>query len=324
MENPNLQGVFGIVPTPFLKDGEIDISGLNHLIKHCADSGLHAAVVLGSGGEYPFLTNQEKMTVISEACKEADGKIPIVAGVSSFGTKEACELGKYACEKGCEAVMSTLPVYFRLGFEEIKSHFEQIAQVSELPVIFHYYPEVTGMVLSPDEIAEISDIEGIHGAKVSTINRSLMKKIINNTRTNLWAVFAGTSLLLRYTLKRGGAGVICPLPLVAPKDCLSIYNSMDTGKLDEADEIQRKILGAIPLFNGMDVPSNIAVTYFKAMSSKPYTGPPDRMISGAAFMKEALRLQGHPITSIVRSPCPQITDEQSSLVHDTLKTRGWL
>ena len=38
MENPDLQGVFGIVPTPFKQGGELDLDGLSHLIDHCAKS----------------------------------------------------------------------------------------------------------------------------------------------------------------------------------------------------------------------------------------------------------------------------------------------
>jgi dihydrodipicolinate synthase/N-acetylneuraminate lyase len=129
---------------------------------------------------------------------------------------------------------------------------------------------------------------------------------------------------MRYALKRGGAGVLCPLPLIAPQQCLELYRLMQDGKLDEADEIQTKLLGALPLFSGLDMDKTVASAVFQAMARKPYTGPGERPASTVALVKEALRLQGHPISSVVRRPCPPLSRDQAQLVAKTMKCLGWI
>jgi dihydrodipicolinate synthase/N-acetylneuraminate lyase len=324
MENPDLQGIFGVVPTPLASDGEVDVKGLGALVEHCADSGLHAAVILGSNGEFPYFSAEEKARILRSAADAAGGKIPLVAGVSSYSTPESIALAKIAAEAGYAAVLAALNVYFALDLEAVKSHFTVLSKEGGLPVIFYYFPEVTGLVLAPDEIAEIAAVPGIHGAKITVVNRTFLKRIIKLTRTDLWAVFAGTSFLMRDALKLGGAGVICPLPLIVPRESMELYRMMEKGKLDEARDVQDMLLAALPMFTGVDMPDAVAAPWFKAMKRRPYTGPPERPVSSIALVKEALRLQGHPITSVVRRPNPPLTHEQANLVEKVLREQNWL
>jgi len=324
MDKSEFQGVFGIIPTPIKENEDVDEEGLSALIRHCADNGLHAAVVLGSNGDFPYFTCEEKNRIIRVAAEAAAGDIPVIAGASALSTREAISYAKAAKEAGCQAVMAALPVYWRLGVEEAKDHYRMLAEEGGLPVLFYYFPEVTSLVLSPEEIAEIAEIDGVHGAKITVMNRSFLKQTIKLTRTSLWSVFAGTSFLMRYTLKEGGAGVVCPLPIIAPKDCMDLYKAMADGDMDKASDLQDKLLRAIPIFSGADIPHSVGGPYWKASTAKPYIGPPERPASTVALVKEALRLQGHPVNAKVRKPISPITPEQSDLVKRALKDGGWL
>ena len=320
----DLQGVFGIVPTPLRDDHSLDESGLAHLAEHCRDSKLHGAVVLGSNSEFPYFTFDEKLRIIKAARDGAQNGIHLVAGVSAFGTTESVALAKAAKEAGFAAVLAALPLYFDVPFEMVKYHFNTLAREGGLPVLFYYWPEITGLELSPDQISEIAAIENIDGAKLSVLNRGFFKKVVNLTRPRLWSVFIGSSLLLRYALKRGGAGCFCPLPLIAPGLCLEIHDAMQEGDTDKAVEAEDRLLGALPLFSGVDSEGTMASTVFKAMARKPYTGPGERPEFKVGMLKEALRLQGHPISSAVRSPCPPLTEEQAVLTRQVLEKLGWI
>jgi dihydrodipicolinate synthase/N-acetylneuraminate lyase len=323
MGNLELQGVFGIVPTPLNRDASLDEPGLRHLIQHCRESGLHAAVVLGSNGEYPYFNFAEKERIIAVAGQAAEG-FPLVAGVSAYGTDEAVALTRQARACGCAAVLAALPLYYRLDLAAVQDHYRALVREGGLPVLFYYWPEVTGQDLSPDEIAQIAEIEGVVGAKLSVLNRSFLKRVIQLTRTQLWRVFTGTTFLLHYALRRGAAGVLCPLPLIAPHETMTLYRLMAAGEFEQADKIQDHLLGALPLFTGVDQDRSLAAALFKALANKPYTGPGERPAGSMALVKEALRLQGHPIAATVRRPCPPLTPQQAELVAKTLKSQGWL
>jgi 2-dehydro-3-deoxy-D-pentonate aldolase len=323
MVGSELQGIFGVVPTPLTRNGSVDEAGLRHLVAHCRESGLHGAVILGSNGEWPYFLFEEKKRVLRVAAEAAEG-LPLIAGASAFSTDESVMLARIAREAGYAAVLAALPVYFAVELKCLVAHFSVLAQDGGLPVLFYYWPEVTGLNLSPDEIAELAAIDGVVGAKLSVANRSFVKRVIHLTRTQLWAVFAGTSFMMRFALKEEAAGVICPLPLIAPKDCLELYAAMEAGDLDRADKIQDLLLGALPIFTGTDEDGAIGRTVYKALLRKPYTGPGERPHSTIALVKEALRLQGHPITAVVRAPCGPLTPEHSEVVARTLRRHGWL
>ncbi len=323
MDNPNIQGILGVVPTPLNNEGEVDEAGLEALLEHCASSGLHGAVVLGSTGEFPYFGIEEKKRIISRAGRLASG-LPIVAGVSAFSTRESEELAMFAREAGCAAVLAGVPVYYQLSPSEVKYHLDRLHRSCGLPVIFYHYPETMGLSLSLDDLQEIAEIEGVQGAKITVLNRAYLKNAIKYTRADLWDVFTGTSFMLSYAMDKGGAGVICPLPLIAPEECLQIYDLSQKGKLAEAEKIQERLYGSLPIFSGLDLPEAVAVPYFKAMLRKPYTGPGERRPSMVALVKEALRLRGHPITSVVRRPCSPLSPEQADLVAKTMKEMGWL
>lgn len=324
MENADLQGVFGVVPTPLTETGEVDEEGLAALVRHCRDRGLHAGVILGSNGEFPYFTFEEKVRILRVAARAAEGRLPLIGTASAFSTVEAVALARVCKEEGYAAVMAALLGYFQPDFEAVKAHFETLAREGGLPVIFYYFPETTGLALAPDEIAELAEVPGIHGVKITVLNRSFIKRIISLTRTRMWAVFAGSAFLLRDTLQNGGAGCICPLPVIAPAACLEVYDLMKNGKLDAAKTAQEKVLGALPIFNGMDVPDAVNTTWFRATALKPYSGPADRSVSAVAAVKEALRLQGLPVTAVVRAPQSPLSRAQAKLVKKTLRGRGWL
>ena len=324
MENPDLQGVFGVAPTPLLPDGSVDEAGLAALGRHCRESGLHAVVILGSNGEFPYFTFDEKVRILRVAARAADAGLPLIGCASAFSTAEAVELARVCREAGYAAAMAALPVYFQPSFDAVKEHLRTLAAESGLPIIFYYYPETTGLALAPDELAELADIPGIHGVKITVLNRGFIKQVIRLTRTRMWAVFAGSAFLLRDTLKNGGAGCICPVPVIASRACLEVYDLMKQGKLDAARKAQDRVLGALPIFNGIDITVSVNVPYFRAGMMKPYAGPPERTVSAVAALKEALRLQGLPITATVRSPQPQLTPERARLVKKTLEALGWL
>ena len=58
------EGIFVPHTTPFKRDGSLDLEALRACVDFWVGSGLHGLVVLGSNGEFPYLTCEEKREVI--------------------------------------------------------------------------------------------------------------------------------------------------------------------------------------------------------------------------------------------------------------------
>jgi len=324
MEHPAWKGIFAILVTPFTEANELDEKGLRHLVDFACDRKLDGVVVLGSNGEFPYLTTEEKLRVMKVAADQARGRLPVLAGASDYGTDQAVAYAKAAREAGCDGVMAALPLYFAVNLAQAKAHVQALAAEGALPVFFYYFPETTGLVLKPEELAEIAALPGVPGAKLTVTNKSFLKKTIAATRPSNWAVFVGTSFLLLDNLEFGGKGIFCPLPLIGPKDIRGIYDAFMAGDKKPARALQDKVLRALPIMTGMSLPPAVLAAGFKLVSGRRYQGPPARMKPAHHLVKEALRLQGHPITPKVRRPFASATPQESELLKKTLADLGWL
>jgi len=58
-------------------------------------------------------------------------------------------------------------------------------------VFFYHFPEVTGLKLTPRELASIAEIDGVVGAKLTIVNRPYLQAAIKATRRSAWKVFVG-------------------------------------------------------------------------------------------------------------------------------------
>jgi len=323
MEIENLEGMAAILVTPFTEDGAIDERGLKHMVGAALEKGLDAVVVLGSNAEFPCLDLDEKVRVMGAAAEAAGGRIPVVGTASAWGTDRAVELAQEAQRAGCDAVMAALPLYFDLPFGEAVSHIKAVAEKGGLPVYYYHFPGVTGLSAAPEDLARMAQIDGVIGAKITVINRPFLKRTIRATRPFNWKVFTGTTLLFHDCLEFGGAGVFCPLPLIGTKDVKALYQAFKAGKRGEAKKIQNKLLRAIPIFTGSSLSPALLAAGFKAMVRMPYRAD-KRPAATHGLVKEALRLQSHPITSEVRRPYRPAGPEQKELVRKTLQNLGWL
>ncbi|HUT52332.1 MAG TPA: dihydrodipicolinate synthase family protein [bacterium] len=323
MELKNLEGLAAILLTPFTADGKIDEAGVKHLVRAAIDKGLNGVVVLGSNSEFPYLRFEEKVRVMGAAAEAAAGKIPVIGTASAWSTEQALDLAREAGNAGCNAVMAALPLYFRLDFKDAVKHFDAIAGQGGLPVYYYHFPDVTGLAVPPRDLARIAEIDGVIGAKITVVNRGFLKKTIQAAGKHKWKVFTGTSFLLYDCLEFGGAGAFCPLPLIGSEDVKAVYEAFKSGDLARAKTMRDKLLRAIPLFTGARLPPALLARGFKAMVRMPYRAG-KRAFASHGLLKEALRLQGHPITSKVRRPYQEVNPQQHELVKRTLEDLGWL
>ena len=96
------------------------------------------------------------------------------------------------------------------------------------------------------------------------------------------------------------------------------------GEKGRADELQAKVRRAIPIMSGIDKSPELLTKGLQLLASAPYTGPGKRAAAGHHLLKEALRLQGHPITNKVKRPFREARESQSHLVRRSLESMGWL
>lgn len=290
------EGIYTAMVTPLNSKLRVDENALRREVDFLIANHVHGLVALGSVGEFPYITAPEKRRIINIVVEQTRGRVPVIVCTSSTGTDEVVLLSRHARNSGADGIMVTLPTYYPLSDDDVFNHYYTVSKAVNLPILLYDFPALTHFDMSPQLVSRLSSIDSVVGIKV-TAAAEKAEEIVRTVNKQDFSVFIGTSFVLLRVLEMGGVGVIDPLPCIAPRDVLSIYESFRRGDLTRASELQEKLYKLIPVM---------------AVSVQP------------PLVKEAMRQLGHPIQAYVKRPLPQITEEQKEVVRKSLLDMGLL
>lgn len=303
-------GVYPVVPTPLREDYTPDEEGLRAIIRFLIERGVHGLTILGSNGEFPYFTLEERVRVTRAAVRAAGGRVPVVVGTGAMGTDETVEITQRAKDEGADAALVALPTYYPVRFTDVLLHYKKVTGVG-LPILFYHFPDCTRLRLVPAQVAEICEMEGIVGMKASILSFPTLRAYVARIRKRPFAFFSGVTYLLRPFLSVGGEGLICPVSAIFPEPAVGLYTACREGDAVAAQRHERHLSMTLPLMSGSDLPWRLLMAGFQAITR---TGIGAKATGGGspAIIKEALRLRGLPIRPLVRRPLAPLTPVEAA------------
>jgi 4-hydroxy-tetrahydrodipicolinate synthase len=228
-----LAGYAPALPTPFGKDGDIDVEAFEELCRRQIRHGANALVVCGTTGEAPTLTPVEHTTLIQSAVRAARGQVPVIAGAGSNSTSHAIELTKDAENAGADGILSIVPYYNKPTQTGLYQHFYAIAQSTGLPIILYDVPSRTGCALADETVARLAELPQIIGLKDATgdVTRPLRLRSLVGQNFRLLTGDDATALAFIF---QGGHGCISVTSNVAPGLCRIMYLACRKGQIAAA------------------------------------------------------------------------------------------
>lgn len=316
------EGIFPVLPTPLLEDESLDLDGLKHLVDFFVQAGMHGLVVLGSGGEYPYLTLEEKVSAVRAAAEACRGRVPLIAGAGFPSLREMLAFLDACSALPIDGFMVALPTYYTVPFPEVFRFFQEVCRASPRPVLYYHFPQVTGLFFSASQLGRIFALDNLVGVKESSVCLREIHAHLRAAGKKPFSVLAGTCFLLQRLVASGGHGAICPLPTVAPKLVLDCYRAARNGEAAEADRLQQRILDLLPLMNSLALPVSVQKVSLALLARMPRPARFAGLQPRHAVFKETLRQLGHPITARVRTPLPQITDQQKQAIRSLIESHA--
>ena len=316
-------GVYPVVPTPLKEDESLDLAGMEHLVEYYISEGCHGLLILGSGGESPYFSFDEKGSIVKTVVEKVKGRIPVIIGCTFLSTAEILTFFEKVDGLSFDGYLVELPSYYPLRYADVFAFYSRIVQHTKKMILYYHFPQITGLFFNSQEMNKLYNIKGIMGAKESSVCVSEMKRNIQAVSGRDFSLFSGTSQLLLTNLKSGGAGVMCSIPSVAPRAVVECYNYWMSGDYAKARRIEDVIYNHIGLMNTFDISPVIQKFAFKAISHLPFPTMIGRNSRQAVF-KETLRQLGHPITATVRSPLPQVTDNEQKNITALIRSSNIL
>lgn len=252
MNPPNfrLDGIYPPIPTPFDDQGRFAPGALADNLAHWNQFDLRGYVVLGTNGEYVFLTEEEKVQVLKAARAAIPSDKLMIAGTGCEATGITIELTKRAADLGADAALVITPSYYtgHMTPEVLIHHFHAVADASPIPILIYNMPACTGIDLSAATVAAIAEHPNIIGIKESGGNVVKMGDI-RRLAGPAFQVLAGSASFLLPGLSVGAVGGILALANIAPAQCLAIRQHFLDGEWEQARELQVRM-----------IPVNTAVT----------------------------------------------------------------
>ena len=242
MSQLNLQGIFPPIPTPFIKE-KVAYDKLAFNVKKWNKTKIKGFVVLGSNGEYVYLSEEEKRKVVKTVIKEAAKDKLIIVGTGCESTRETIRLSKDCAQLGADAALVVTPSYYgsKMNIKNLINHYTTVADNSPLPILLYNVPKFTHINLGVEIVSKLSKHPNIIGIKDSSGNVNQLGEYLNNVDKN-FTVLVGTAGALLGALTLGCGGGVLALANIAPNSCVKICDLVQKNKFKEARELQLKMI----------------------------------------------------------------------------------
>ncbi|MDR7450187.1 MAG: dihydrodipicolinate synthase family protein [Armatimonadota bacterium] len=243
-----LQGIFPYLVSPVdPTTGKVKTTVLGRLVEYLIEQGIHGLSPLGSTGEFPYLSHEQRLAIVRTTVQAAGGHVPVVPGVAAFATADAIQQAHRYLEAGATGIVLMLQTFFPLPPTAIQEYFATVAETAECPVILYSNPGVLGADLNPEIIIELSKIENISYYKDASGNTGRLLTILNGAGDSI-RFFSASAHIPLLVFALGGVGWMSGPACVVPRQCVRLWDLWQRGNWDEAFALQRRLWRINELF----------------------------------------------------------------------------
>lgn len=274
------KGVFPAVTTKFKEDFSLDYAGTQNGINAQIEAGVHGIITTGSLGESSTLSYEEKQEVLRLAVETADGRVPVLMGVASNTTAEACRAVEDGQVNGADGFMLLPAMLYAADRRETLAHFRTVAEAAGKPIMIYNNPVAYKVDCTVDMLEELADEEMFVAVKESSDDVRRVTDIVNRLGDR-YQLFTGVDNLAMESLLMGSDGWVAGLVCAFPEETVAVYNLIQAGRIAEAREIYRWFRPLLDLDVNTKLVQNIKLAEVAVGLGTETTRPPRLPLVGA-------------------------------------------
>lgn len=239
------------VLTPFKEDLSIDYQAYEKLLIRQVEQGIDFLVPLGTSGETPTLSREEKLELLRITKEHSAGK-PLLVGCGSNSLNATLEnialVHDYA-----DALLVVVPFYNKPTQEGLYLYYKALAEHTDKPIVMYNVPGRTGVNMKAETSLRIArEVKGVIGIKEASGDFQQVKQIIDGSNED-FLVLSGDDDMTFELIKAGADGVISVASNVLPREVGRMCGLALNGEFEEAGLLNEKLM---PLFKACFVESN--------------------------------------------------------------------
>ena len=227
--------------TPLNSDGGLDVKGLERLIEHLINGGVHGIFLLGTNGEAPSLSYALRKELITKACTFIGGRVPVLVGITDTSFDGSLDIAAHSKEAGADAVVVAPPYYLPISQEEMMDYLERLIPQLPLPVMMYNMPSCTKLHLSLETVKKAKELGAI-GIKDSSGDMSYFYSLIEAFKESPeFSIIVGTEMFLPETIIYGGHGAVAGGANFLPELFVDLYNASLANNLEDIKILRSKV-----------------------------------------------------------------------------------
>ncbi len=252
-----LRGTGVALVTPFKSNDEVDLAALGKVIDHVIKGGVEYIVTLGTTGETPTLSKEEKIAIIQFTCEKISGRVPVVVGVGGNDTHSLIkDLETFPLDKAV-AVLSASPYYNKPSQEGLFQHYKALAAASPKPLLLYNVPGRTGRNLSAETTLRLAnEVKNIAGIKEASGDMGQCMQILKN-KPRQFMVVSGDDALVLPQIACGMEGVISVAANAFPKKFSEMVRQCLAGDFAKGKKLNDELMEAYDLMFAENNPAGV-------------------------------------------------------------------
>ena len=234
------RGTFTALVTPF-RESAIDFTALRNLIESQIAAGIDGIIAVGTTGESPTLTHDERKGVIRCAIETANKRCLVLAGTGSYSTREAIAATEEAEKLGVDGALLVAPYYNKPSQEGLFRHFSAIAKSTPLRLMLYNIPGRCGVDIAAETVARIQgDCPNVVSIKEAGGNVDRVSEL-RARLPEAFTVLSGDDGLTLPFLAAGAVGVVSVASNLLPREMCELVGAFVNGDLKRAEGLHRKL-----------------------------------------------------------------------------------
>jgi len=242
-----LRGTGVALVTPFQENFSVDYTALGKVIDFVIEGGVNYVVSLGTTGETPTLSKEEKKEIALFTYDKVAGRVPVVVGIGGNNTDELVqELGSFPLDKAV-AVLSASPYYSKPSQEGLFQHYKALAAASPRPILLYNVPGRTGRNLNAATTIRLAkEVKNIAGIKEASGDMAQCMEILRDKPED-FLVVSGDDALAFPQIACGMEGVISVAANAYPKAFSDMVNAALKSELRKAKQLNDRLIAGYEL-----------------------------------------------------------------------------
>ena len=252
-----LRGTGVAIITPFNNKGLVDFNALEKVLDFVINGGVEYVVTLGTTGETPTLSKEEKMNVIQFTYEKVRSRVAVVVGIGGNNTAELIsDLETFPLDEAV-AVLSASPYYNKPSQEGIFQHYKALAKSSPKPILLYNVPGRTGRnMTAATTIRLANEVENIAGTKEASGDMAQCMEILRD-RPDDFLVVSGDDALALPQIACGMDGIISVAANAFPKEFTDMVRTALKGNFTSAKKINDTLIEAYDILFTENNPAGV-------------------------------------------------------------------